>query len=117
MRPDFLDRCQFDLVLMECTVENKLVREGRESWPSGHASSSFCGMGLVSLYLAGKLSAWCVDEKPNDGRVFSLVVSVIPLMGAAYIAISRTEENKHHPTDVLSGGILGQVTNRLTHCG
>ncbi|TPX43828.1 hypothetical protein SeMB42_g00232 [Synchytrium endobioticum] len=106
-RPDFLDRCQFDNAILECTGEHKLIRDGRESWPSGHTSASFCGMGLVSLYLAGKLSAWCVDEPPYGGRVFSLVLSVMPLIGAAYIGISRTEENKHHPTDVLSGAVLG----------
>ncbi|TPX32282.1 hypothetical protein SmJEL517_g04571 [Synchytrium microbalum] len=106
-RPDFLDRCDMDLIAMVCTGDPKIVRDGRESFPSGHSSSSFVGMGWVSLYLAGKLSAWCLDEKPNDGRVLSMILCVCPLMWAAYVAISRTEENKHHPTDVLAGSLLG----------
>jgi diacylglycerol diphosphate phosphatase/phosphatidate phosphatase len=64
-RPDFLARCipregtpLYELVTSEvCTNENiSMINEGFKSTPSGHASTSFAGLGFLSLWLAGQLA-------------------------------------------------------------
>ncbi|KAI8830496.1 phosphatidic acid phosphatase type 2/haloperoxidase [Chytriomyces cf. hyalinus JEL632] len=41
------------------------------------------------------------------GRFYVLVLSFVPMWAAAYIAITRLQQFVHHPTDVLSGALLG----------
>jgi hypothetical protein len=65
-RPDIIDRCQppagsadppFGLTDWTiCTqTDIKILRDGFRSFPSGHSSMSFAGLGFLSFYLAGKL--------------------------------------------------------------
>ena len=69
----------------------------------GAFPASFAGLGLLSLYLAGKFHLW---DRPGSAGVKAWIC-IIPLTGAAAVAISRTMDYRHHPTDVLSGAILG----------
>ncbi|KAJ3249680.1 hypothetical protein HDU77_007562 [Chytriomyces hyalinus] len=41
------------------------------------------------------------------GRFYVLVLSFVPMWAAAYIAITRLQQFVHHPTDVISGALLG----------
>eukprot|EP00978_Attheya_sp_CCMP212_P001281 scaffold2658_cov53-Attheya_sp.AAC.2 len=54
LRPHYYERCEVDLDTMECSDD---TNEIRKSFPSGHASMSFCGMTLVSLYLLRKFGS------------------------------------------------------------
>ncbi|SJX64521.1 related to DPP1-diacylglycerol pyrophosphate phosphatase [Sporisorium reilianum f. sp. reilianum] len=116
-RPDVIDRCQpragsangvpYGLVTdMICTVgvDNKTLRDGFRSFPSGHASTSFAGLTYLSLYLAGKLHLF--DRR---GHAVSAWLCGIPLMAATLIAVSRTMDYRHHATDVIAGALLGLV--------
>ena len=60
------------------------------SFPSGHAATSFAGAALLARYLPGR---WPV--------LFLL---------AAGIAFSRVYVGVHYPADVIGGAILGMVT-------
>ena len=60
------------------------------SFPSGHAATSFAGAAILSRYLPGR---WPV--------LFVL---------AAAIAFSRVYVGVHYPADVLGGAILGLAT-------
>ena len=45
-----------------CTqTDENILKDGFRSFPSGHASLSFAGLGFLSFYLAGKLHLW--DER------------------------------------------------------
>jgi diacylglycerol diphosphate phosphatase / phosphatidate phosphatase len=45
-----------------CTqVDEYILRDGFRSFPSGHASLSFAGLGFLSFYLVGKFRLW--DER------------------------------------------------------
>mmetsp|Transcript_2970 Transcript_2970/g.4163 ORF Transcript_2970/g.4163 Transcript_2970/m.4163 type:complete len:326 (+) Transcript_2970:62-1039(+) len=47
-RPHFYNSCQFNTDTLACDNE---VEDARKSFPSGHASTSFCSMALITLYL------------------------------------------------------------------
>uniref|UniRef100_A0A1D1XEG1 Lipid phosphate phosphatase 2 n=1 Tax=Anthurium amnicola TaxID=1678845 RepID=A0A1D1XEG1_9ARAE len=110
-RPDFIDRCRpiagaTDPVLglsddKICT-RTELLKDGFKSFLSGHSSNSFAGMGFLSLYLAGKLHVF--DRK---GYTYKGFVVGAPLVVATLIAVSRTEDYRHHWQDVLAGGLVG----------
>lgn len=97
-RPDFYERCSPDVtkndnVILHCTGSNKLVMEGRKSFPSGHSSFSFCSMMFLSLYLAGKLQVFSQSAK-NESWKFT--ICLLPLILATTVAISRTCDYHHH---------------------
>ncbi|KIM31039.1 hypothetical protein M408DRAFT_327933 [Serendipita vermifera MAFF 305830] len=115
-RPDLIARCLpapgsangpvFGLVTSAiCTQKDVFtMRDGFRSFPSAHSSLSFAGLGFLSFYLAGKLHLF--DERGYTGKAW---VSLTPFVGAAVIAISRTMDYRHHPTDVMTGSTLGLV--------
>ncbi|KAJ1973112.1 hypothetical protein H4R35_004292 [Dimargaris xerosporica] len=118
-RPDFLSRCKLDLsdgntpedpiyglsTTAICTQTNeKIMREGMKSFPSGHASLSFAGLTYLTLYLAGKLHLY--DQRGHTIKTF---VVIMPLLGALLVAVSRTVDYRHHWQDVTVGSIIGIV--------
>ncbi|KAJ1687429.1 hypothetical protein LUZ63_018819 [Rhynchospora breviuscula] len=109
-RPDFFWRCFpdgndiYDNVTLGviCHGEKSVIKEGHKSFPSGHTSWSFAGLGFCSWYLAGKLTAF--DRK---GHVGKLCIVFAPLLLAAMVAVSRVDDYWHHWQDVFTGGFLG----------
>ena len=114
LRPDFLHRCKpFNGV---CTGDPRTVAEGRKSFVSGHASTSFYIVTYLVIWMW--LEGWSklgirAGIRSSSGIV--LFFTFTPFMLCAYVAISRTQVtfiNKqyvHHPEDVLAGSILGIV--------
>ncbi|EXX68578.1 putative phosphatidic acid phosphatase type 2 [Rhizophagus irregularis DAOM 181602=DAOM 197198] len=113
-RPDFIDRCQpikgstdaqvYGLSSSEICTRTDLLSDGFKSFLSGHSSTSFAGLGFLTFYLTGKLHIF--DRK---GYTYKGFVAVAPLILAIWIAISRTQDYRHHWQDVLAGSILGLV--------
>ncbi|KAG4984513.1 hypothetical protein AAZX31_10G256100 [Glycine max] len=110
-RPDFFWRCFPDGVEnydrwggVVCHGNASDIKEGHKSFPSGHTSWSFAGLGFLSLYLSGKIKAF--DRK---GHVAKLCIVFLPLLVACLVAISRVDDYWHHWQDVFAGGILGLV--------
>lgn len=113
-RPDLLDRChpepgtkQNVLVNIEvCTThESHKLQDGWRSFPSGHSSFSFAGLGFLSLFLAGQLH---VFHHPIGGRDLGrALICLSPLVAATLIAISRCEDYRHDVYDVCVGSVLG----------
>ncbi|XWS35001.1 hypothetical protein CRYUN_Cryun21dG0087100 [Craigia yunnanensis] len=109
-RPDFFWRCfpdgkgVFDPVTKDvmCTGLKSVIKEGHKSFPSGHSSWSFAGLGFLALYLSGKIRVF--DRK---GHVAKLCIVFLPLLIAALVAISRVDDYWHHWQDVFAGGLLG----------
>lgn len=67
-------------------------------------AASFSGLFYISLFIAGKLHIW-----DNRGEVWKTVFVIAPTLAAALIAISRIMDARHHPFDVITGGLLGIV--------
>ena len=75
----------YGLTTSDICTRTDLLKDGFRSWPSGHSSSSFAGLGFLSFYLAGKMRLW--DQR---GQSIKSWIAVTPLVGAAGIALSRT---------------------------
>lgn len=117
-RPDFFWRCFpdghaiFNNITGEvvCHGNRKAIEEGHRSFPSGHTSWCFAGLGFVSLYLAGKIRLF--DRK---GHVSKLVIVFSPLAVASFVGLSRVNDYKHHWQDVFAGALLGLTTATLCY--
>lgn len=110
-RPDLISRCkpangtpEHTLVTYEvCTEKDShVLHDGWRSFPSGHSSFAFSGLGFLALYLSGQMHVF--RPQTDLGRV---LVSLAPLLGAALIAISRCEDYRHDVYDVTIGSVLG----------
>ncbi|KAK9116217.1 hypothetical protein Sjap_015164 [Stephania japonica] len=115
-RPDFFWRCfpdgndvynRFGDVI--CHGKKSDLKDGYKSFPSGHTSWSFAGLGFLSLYLAGKIKPF--DRK---GNVIKLCITVLPLIVASLVGISVVDDHYHHWRDVFGGAIIGLLV--MTFC-
>jgi diacylglycerol diphosphate phosphatase/phosphatidate phosphatase len=123
LRPIFYDVCVPDEEYQTCTSGDD--DDARQSFPSGHSSLSFCGLGLFSFYLEERFGVSKLRESrhhsivpPSEidhqsyqttiglARIFS-ILSKSPLLLAGYIATSRIVDNHHFPADVVGGSVLG----------
>ncbi|BAT83010.1 hypothetical protein VIGAN_04010300 [Vigna angularis var. angularis] len=116
-RPDFFWRCfpdgkdvydKWGDVI--CHGEKEVVKEGYKSFPSGHTSWSFSGLGFLSLYLSGKIKAF--DRR---GHVAKLCIIFLPLLFASLVGISRVDDYWHHWQDVFAGGLLGLTVSTFCY--
>jgi len=125
LRPDFLARCQpivtnstvsfvsNSLVFYDervCTGIPSVINEGRVSFPSGHSSTAFAGLGFLALTLITLLSPNINLSRAYQisiGNSARIITSALLFLGASYIAVSRVQQNVHNPTDVIAGSLLG----------
>ncbi|CCH47075.1 Lipid phosphate phosphatase 1 [Wickerhamomyces ciferrii] len=111
-RPDFISRCipkegtpLNTLVFAKdvCTTTNlEKLADGFRTTPSGHSSTAFSGLGYLTLWLYGQF----LTEHPLTGS-WRKVLASVPAFGAILIALSRTEDYRHHFIDVILGSIIG----------
>jgi len=78
-------------------------------FPSGHASTAFCSMLFVSLYLAGKTRLFSKHSHSIPFKFPRLLLVASPLLLATLIAVSRTMDYHHFYTDIVTGALLGIV--------
>ena len=95
-RPDLLSRCKpaagtipSILVTIDvCTeTDNHVLQDGWRSFPSGHSSFAFSGLGYLALFFCGQMHVF--RPRTDLGRA---LLALAPLLGAALIAISRCED-------------------------
>ncbi|KAF1832781.1 acid phosphatase/Vanadium-dependent haloperoxidase [Decorospora gaudefroyi] len=118
-RPDLVARCKpapgtpaHQLVTYEvCTeTDHHILHDGWRSFPSGHSSFSFSGLGYLALFIAGQ----CHVYRPRAGLA-RVLLALAPLLGAALIAISRCEDYRHDVYDVSVGSVLGMAVAHYTY--
>ncbi|KAF4550060.1 Diacylglycerol pyrophosphate phosphatase-like protein [Elsinoe fawcettii] len=117
-RPDLIARCKpksdtpkDKLVGIEVCTETQphLLQDGWRSFPSGHSSFAFSGLGYLGFFFASQLYAL----RPNVDLARMMLV-MTPFVAAALIAISRLEDYRHDVFDVTAGSILGVTIAYLT---
>ncbi|KAI2500018.1 phosphatidate phosphatase [Fragilaria crotonensis] len=131
LRPSFYDLCEPTADYTSCTAGDS--NDARKSFPSGHASTAFCGFSLFSRYLERTYGVESVREvaiEDNNAAMvvryttaaphyhrFCSILCLLPMALAIYIAASRVVDNKHFPADVVAGSLLGAASahfaNRL----
>lgn len=115
-RPDFLSRCYphgYDIRhwkrIPECTrpLNNPIINDGLQSFPSGHSAASWSTSVFCFLYLTD-------HYKHSHYRSHSHIPRCIPYIGAFFLAIfacyvscSRLTDNAHHPEDIIAGALIG----------
>ncbi|KAF9237121.1 phosphatidic acid phosphatase type 2/haloperoxidase, partial [Melanogaster broomeanus] len=94
-----------------CTQTSKhILEDGWHSFPSGHSSLSFAGLGFLTFYLAGKLHLF--DTRGHANKAW---LALAPLAGASWVAISRTMDYHHHWQDVIAGSVLGLAVSYFAY--
>lgn len=79
-----------------------LVLEGFRAFPSGHLSAVFCAMTITSLNVSARLHTF--DNRNNS---FKVLLTILPIMLACFVAASRVSDNRHFLRDVIAGSVIG----------
>ncbi|KAJ5325487.1 hypothetical protein N7541_011701 [Penicillium brevicompactum] len=112
-RPDLISRCKPArgtpnnalVAWTVCTEANQhILQEGWRSFPSGHSSFSFAGLGYLYLFFSGQMHVF--RPRTDLGRC---LLAFFPLLCALMVAISRLDDYRHDVYDVTCGGLLGML--------
>lgn len=112
LRPDFIARC----IPIEgiCTGNIGRIKEGRKSFPSGHTATSTSGflfliIFLNTYYLRGPVEG---ESKVN---IYKLLLNLMLLIVPLSVGYSRFYDNRHFPSDILSGGLIALTSTLLLY--
>jgi len=126
LRPNYYALCIPDWSKINCTVTshglkqmifgdehctNKKIKEGRLSFPSGHASFTIYSATFLVIYIEQQLKL-----KNPWVSISKLFFQVLIATGGVFTCASRVADNKHHPTDVIAGFILGLIVGYIFMC-
>ncbi|XP_068675917.1 phospholipid phosphatase 1-like [Montipora foliosa] len=102
--PAVFTNCSHNYILGDvCTGDPGLLREGRLSFPSGHASFSAYAVTFTILYMEATMSF------PHSKFLKFFIQLVVAQLGIL-CSLSRISDYKHHWSDVLAGMLLGILT-------
>ncbi|CAH0476691.1 unnamed protein product [Peronospora belbahrii] len=118
-RPSFYDMCKWNYDVVWDGVTNLCMdpdgeKEGRKSFPSGHASFAWASLLVLTLYLLGRSRLNSEDRSESTFRgvkkSLMMFMCCAPVLLASWIAISRCIDNWHHYSDILAGSVIGAVS-------
>lgn len=112
LRPSFFQQCRPNNDFSDCSVSDD--SNSRMSFPSGHASLSFCGLMLLSRFIQVRFGVASSKRPSSRHRLISLL-SLAPLGLATFIASSRVVDNRHFPADIVAGSLLGASLAAFVH--
>ena len=100
------------------------VSDAFQSFPSGHTSTAFCGLGYLSLYLfslafTGSFKTREMAQSYHVNQGWKTVLCLLPIGLAIWIGLTRIVDYFHNFDDVSIGAFLGMAVCYLTfqlHC-
>lgn len=102
--PALISNCSHNYILADvCTGDPDLLREGRLSFPSGHASFSAYAVTFAILYMEARFSC-------HSSKFFKFFLQLMIAQLGILCSLSRVSDYKHHWSDVLGGMLLGILT-------
>jgi diacylglycerol diphosphate phosphatase/phosphatidate phosphatase len=104
LRPNWIARV--------ATGDMALIKDGRESFPSGHALYPAMASALLTLFFLGRTRV-LATSRPGQFAVFFL--SIAPALAAVGFAMDRVNCFDHDFVDVVAGGVVGAVCGCLTY--
>ncbi|MBW0497231.1 hypothetical protein O181_036946 [Austropuccinia psidii MF-1] len=119
LRPDFFSRCTYSIESNVCKPKFhniKLMEDGMKSFPSGHCTNAFAGLGFLALWLAGRNGAFAIGGDglraggPFQSRLLKGFIASFWLLVALWIALTRIQDHRHHPQDVIAGSLIGLIS-------
>lgn len=131
LRPDFADRVQRHYCTHKSSPEvdcsggpyvpldpdpvraQKILDDGRKSWPSGHASVGFALANFLALSIGGH-HVWNPDS--TAARRAGGIAAQSALLGlAGYVAWTRVNDGRHNLSDVLTGAAIGTAGAQVAY--
>lgn len=109
LRPNFYNLCEFDTQLLQCTADAHHIKEACSSFPSGHSSLSFSGMGVLVFFFLGR------QRICDGGKSVLPLICFLPWAYSSFVASSRLVDNWHHPSDILAGTMLGIFCSTVSY--
>jgi len=85
-----------------CLASEKDILEAQFSFPSGHASTIWCGMTFVAIYTLYIFHHY----SPRNGMSKGILVLLFATT-ACLVSVTRTRDYWHNFDDILSGGLIG----------
>ena len=100
-RPNFFSYCGYNSTLNKCTGSAHDVRDSHISFPSGHSSISFSSSVWILLFLRR------MRKSERNGQIWYIYIQLFYIILAAFCASSRIVDHMHHPSDVITGTVMG----------
>jgi membrane-associated phospholipid phosphatase len=97
-RPNFFSYCGWNATIEKCTGKPSHRRDARLSFPSGHASNSFAAGTWMSLF---------IGSFQKSGELWMILMRLIPIGLAIFVAATRITDYMHHVSDVVAGSVIG----------
>jgi len=106
-RPNYYSLCGFNSETLQCEKARGKCAAS-QSFPSGHASLSMCGMMYLACYFCGKMLA---SKYRTTFKMVGCIMTSIPLLSwSVFVGLTRIVNHWHHPGDVAAGFALGAVS-------
>ncbi|KAK3584932.1 hypothetical protein CHS0354_021813 [Potamilus streckersoni] len=115
LRPNFFDVCRPNFFLIDCshgyitnyTCTNTehsgtIMRNSRQSFPSGHAVFSMFTAMYLTLYIQIRLNI-------TYSRILKPTLQAVLMLLSLLCSASRITDHMHHSSDVIAGLILGFI--------
>ncbi|KAJ8578037.1 hypothetical protein ON010_g1167 [Phytophthora cinnamomi] len=114
-RPCFYDMCKWNHDVVWDGITNLCTytageKEGRKSFPSGHASFAWSTMLVLTLYLLGRSRLNCANNISmlrGGQKTLAMFLCCLPLLLAVWVCVTRSIDNWHHYSDILAGSVIG----------
>jgi len=89
--------------ISKCWDKSRL-NDAQYSFPSGHSSTIFCGLGYASIFVI-----FLLNHYTKNHNMLKTIIGFVLFISAATIAATRPRDHWHNYDDVLAGCAIGMA--------